>query len=63
MVITKPDAYAGRTLEKHLELYDWKNEFFTFDQIIKTSPFDGFCTDSNSTNKVSFFPYEFWGAT
>jgi hypothetical protein len=40
-----------------LELYDWKNEFFTFERIIKTSPFDGFCNSAFKTSRVSLIEF------
>lgn len=54
MVIKSPQKYAGRTLEGHLRLYDWKNEFYTFERTIKTSSFDGMCNSAFVPSKVSF---------
>lgn len=55
MVINSPQKYAGRTLEGHLRLYDWKNEFYTFERAIKTSSFDGMCNSAYVSSKVEFF--------
>ncbi|KAG5667527.1 hypothetical protein PVAND_015506 [Polypedilum vanderplanki] len=55
-VISKPERYAGRTLEKHLELYDWRNEFFTFERTIKTSPFDGYCNSAVAASRITGSP-------
>jgi hypothetical protein len=52
MVIKSPQKYAGRTLEGHLRLYDWKNEFYTFERTIKTSSFDEICSSSEIPTKV-----------
>lgn len=52
MVIKSPQKYAGRTLEGHLRLYDWKNEFYTFERTIKTSTFDGMCNSAFVPSKV-----------
>lgn len=52
MVIKSPQKYAGRTLEGHLRLYDWKNEFYTFERTIKTSSFDGMCNSAYVPSKV-----------
>ena len=49
-----PEKYAGRTLERHLQLYDWKNEYDTFDHLIKTSLFDGVCNSAFVSSRVSF---------
>lgn len=54
MVIKSPQKYAGRTLEGHLRLYDWKNEFYTFERTIKTSSFDGMCNSAYVPSKVSW---------
>lgn len=51
--IKSPEKYAGRTLERHLQLYDWKNEYDTFDRIIKTSNFDGICNSAVVSSRVS----------
>lgn len=48
-----PEKYAGRTLERHLQLYDWRNEYDTFDRIIKTSQFDGICNSAVVSSRVS----------
>lgn len=53
-MIKSPEKYAGRTLERHLQLYDWKNEYDTFDRIIKTSTFDGICNSPFVSSRVSF---------
>lgn len=53
MVIKSPQKYAGRTLEGHLRLYDWKNEFYTFERTIKTSSYDGMCNSAYVSSKVS----------
>lgn len=55
MVIKSPQKYAGRTLEGHLRLYDWKNEFYTFERTIKTSSFDGMCNSAYVPSKVGFY--------
>jgi len=52
-VIKSPEKYAGRTLEKHLQLYDWRNEFYAFERIIKSSPFDGICNSAVVSSRVS----------
>lgn len=52
-MIKSPEKYAGRTLEKHLQLYDWKNEYDAFDRIIKTSSFDGICNSAVVSSPVS----------
>jgi hypothetical protein len=52
-VIKSPEKYAGRTLERHLQLYDWKNEYDTFDRMIKTSSFDGICNSAFVSSRVS----------
>lgn len=53
--IQRPEKYAGRTLERHLQLYDWKNEYDAFDRIIKTSQFDGICNSAVVSSRVSDF--------
>lgn len=53
MVVKSPQKYAGRTLEGHLRLFDWKNEFHAFEQTIKTSDFDGLCNSAFVSSKVS----------
>lgn len=55
MVIKSPQKYAGRTLEGHLRLYDWKNEFYTFERTIKTSSFDGMCNSAYVPSRVSYY--------
>lgn len=61
--IKSPEKYAGRTLERHLQLYDWKNEYDLFDRIIKTSNFDGICNSAVVSSRVSdlkiYFPLNF----
>jgi hypothetical protein len=52
-MIKSPEKYAGRTLERHLQLYDWRNEYDTFDRIIKTSQFDGICNSAVVSSRVS----------
>jgi hypothetical protein len=52
-VISSPEKYAGRTLERHLQLYDWKNEYDAFDRAIKTSSFDGICNSAFVSSRVS----------
>ena len=56
MVIMSPQKYAGRTLEGHLRLYDWKNEFYTFERTIKTSSFDELCNSAYVPSKVEENP-------
>jgi hypothetical protein len=41
--IELPEKYAGRTLEEHLKIYNWKAEFDHFERITKTSPIDIVC--------------------
>jgi hypothetical protein len=53
-VITSPEKYAGRTLERHLQLYDWKNEYDAFDRQIKSASFDGICNSAFVSSQVSF---------
>jgi hypothetical protein len=60
MVIKSPQKYAGRTLEGHLRLYDWKNEFYTFERTIKTSSFDGMCNSAYVPSKVRNFSFSFF---
>lgn len=36
-----------------MRLYDWKNEFYTFERTIKTSSFDGMCNSAFVPSKVS----------
>lgn len=52
-MISSPEKYAGRTLERHLQLYDWKNEYDAFDRAIKTSSFDGICNSAFVSSRVS----------
>lgn len=53
MVIKSPEKYTGRTLEGHLRLYDWKNDFYAFERAIKTSSFDGMCNSAYVSSRVS----------
>jgi hypothetical protein len=52
MIIKSPEKYSGRTLEGHLRLYDWKNDFYAFERAIKTSPFDGMCNSAFVSSRV-----------
>lgn len=53
-IITNPPEYAGRTLENHLQLYDWRNHFSNFDSTIKTAQYDAFCKSAFVSSQVSF---------